>query len=156
MARQRYYFSDKLARRQRNLRICLAVLLILAVSAGSAWSHESGAAPVFSSPLSMADKCLPLLKSVRPIAPDTAMDNTQRPAGPAAVLGLAFGVRYALGPREAPQHAPRSVPIRTLVDFRQPPGDIDGRNALATAAYRFCRKREALSGPEQRLQKDPL
>ncbi len=96
--------------------------------------------------MSVTDSCLPLLKSIRHIAPDTVTDVTQRPAGKkAAVLGLVLGVRFALGPVQTPQHLERSAKTPALVDFRQPNGDIDGRNALTTAAYRDCRKREAIS-----------
>jgi hypothetical protein len=156
---QRYYFSNKLAaRKSRNRLLFAAAFLVLAFSAGSAWSHESsssgkisaGAASVSSLPqvsLSVTDKCLPLLKSVRPpISPDNVTDKTQRPAGKLAALGLVFGIRFALGPVEAPQNAKRSAHTPALVDFRQPSGDINGRNALATAAYRHCRKTEALLG----------
>jgi hypothetical protein len=155
---RRYYFSDKLAARRsrnRNFKLCVVLVLIIAVSAGSAWSQEpASSSGVFASatpaslspPLSMTDKCLPLLKSIRHIAPDTVTDKTQRPAGnKAAVLGLALGIRYALGPIETPKRAPRSTKTSTLVDFRQSQGDIDGRNALTTVAYRDCRKREALA-----------
>lgn len=103
MARQRYYFSDRLARKQRNTKICLAALLFLAVSAGTAWSHENVAtAPAsMSLPLSVTDTCLPLFSSVH--APQAVTDKTQRPAGITAALDLAHGVRLALGPQESLQ-----------------------------------------------------
>jgi hypothetical protein len=155
MARQRYYFSDRLARKQRNTKIFLATFVVLAVSAGTAWSHESHssnelggqAAPAsLSLPISVTDSCLPLLKSIRHIAPDNVTDVTQRPAGKkAAALGLALGYRFALGPVQTQQRLQYSTKAKALVDFRQPEGNVNGRNAHATAVYRDCRKREALS-----------
>lgn len=149
MASPRYYFSDKLAaRRSRRVKLLLALVFILAVSAGSAWSHESfgdaDAMPAsYSPPLSETDSCLPLLKSVRHVSPDTVTDKTQRSAGKMAALGFIFGVRFALGPVEVPGHSQGSA--RVVADIRTPSGDRDGRNALATLAYRHCRKGEALS-----------
>jgi hypothetical protein len=91
MARQRYYFSDKLAaRKARRVKICVLALLLIAASATSAWSHENRSsdglpaqAGVASSslPSSVTDSCLPLLKSIRHITPENVSDETRRPAG---------------------------------------------------------------------------
>ncbi|MCE7886496.1 MAG: hypothetical protein DYH13_03210 [Alphaproteobacteria bacterium PRO2] len=104
MARQRYYFSDRLARKQRNTKICLAALLFIAVSAGTAWSRENvAAAPAsMSLPLSVTDTCLPPPSICH--APQTVTDKTQRPAGTLAALDPDFGVRLALDSLGSPQH----------------------------------------------------
>lgn len=104
MARQRYYFSDRLARKQRNTKICLAALLFLAVSAGTAWSRENIAtAPAPQSlPLSVTDTCLPPPSICH--SPQTVTDKTQRPAGTSAALDPDLGVRLALVSFKSPQH----------------------------------------------------
>lgn len=105
MAFRRYYFSDKLmARRARNLRIkiCLTVLAVFAVSAGTAWSRDLVVCASPVSPLSVVDSCLPLLQSIRTIAPDAAPDKTQRPAGTQVVLYSPHSGRLALGSVSTP------------------------------------------------------
>jgi hypothetical protein len=89
MARRRYYFSDRLVRRRRNIRAVIVTgFLVFAVSAGSGFDvfiapdTQADSAPLpCSSHLFATDSCLPPLKSIRHIAPDTVADETQRPAG---------------------------------------------------------------------------
>jgi hypothetical protein len=104
MARQRYYFSDRLARKQRNTKFCLAALLFLAVSAGTAWSRDNAAiaSASMSLPLSVTDTCLPPPSICH--APQTVTDKTQRPAGTLAALDPDLRVRLALVSLESPQH----------------------------------------------------
>ena len=47
---------------------------------------------------SVADSCLPLLKSIRHTSSNFATDRNQRPAGAAAPYELVFGIRLAPGP----------------------------------------------------------
>lgn len=83
MARRRYYFSQKLARRARNMRLFLAALcMIILASVGSSFFEGSARASATSSqspPLSVSDPC-PLLESIRQ-NPDFAADRIQCPAG---------------------------------------------------------------------------
>lgn len=95
MARRRYYFSDRLTRRRRNIRaLFTAGLLACAISmsvaasspprSSSAVLAEASGVQVCSSPLFATDSCRPPLKSIRHITSDTVADETQRPAGIAA------------------------------------------------------------------------
>lgn len=150
--RQRPKF--KLGRAARAVTHCtVALALMLFVSAGSAWSLDrldsatgfdvSGDAPGTSqlpSP-SMDDSCLPLLKSVHHTSPQSAMDRTQRTAGTAAALGVVFGVRFALGPKETAKSGRNNARLTIW----QPTSGLAGdRHALAVADYRECRKEQAL------------
>lgn len=137
-----------------------ALVIILSISAGSAWSFEShdlttgapaslnvddGAMPLVTTSPSptVADSCLPLLKSIRHISPNSATDWNQRSAGKAAALGLVFGVRFALGPVEKPNSTNRT---KARFDVWQPEGSYAGnRHALAVSAYRQCQKEKALN-----------
>ncbi len=146
MGRQRYYFSDRLQRKRRNTKVCLAIFLIFAVTAGSAWSRPEGAPATDTasfSLLSAADQHLSLLRSIHQALPQNVTDKNQRPAGNAAVPRLELTARNALGPLETPQHAPLS-PARTLADSGPPPGGTDRRCALASADSDLCRKRDVL------------
>lgn len=85
MARTRYYFSDRLAkRRSRRIKFSCAFIAVLAVSIGMGLSHKSCAGEIsmvsLSSPSSVTDSCLPLLKSIRH-KPEIVADGNQRPAG---------------------------------------------------------------------------
>jgi hypothetical protein len=94
---------------------------------------------------SMADSCLPLLKSIHKTP--SAMDRTQRSAGTMAALGLILGVRYALSPpqisdettadasSQTPAHSGRQSDVASL---------YEDRSALSVFAYRQCRKQQAL------------
>ncbi|MGB4107506.1 MAG: hypothetical protein WBK55_06895 [Alphaproteobacteria bacterium] len=153
MGRQRYYFSDRLQRKRRNTKVCLAIFLIFAVSAGSAWSRPEGAVTTNTasfSLLSAADQHLSLLRSIHQALPQNVTDKDQRPAGNTAAPRL-FAARNALGPTETPQPAPLSLPTSTLADSGPPPGGTDGRCALAADDSDLCRKRDALTVQEQKL-----
>lgn len=89
---------------------------------------------------SVADSCLPLLKSIHHISPPSATDRNQRSAGKAAALGLVIGVRFALSPAKKATPRPNA-----RLTFWQPYGSIQGdRHALAVASYRDCQKEQAL------------
>lgn len=137
-----------------------ALTMVLAVSAGTAWSfdtydsvyghaatqvEDSGSVPFVStvpSP-SVADSCLPLLKSIHSTNSVSAMDRNQRSAGKAAALGLVLGVRFALTPPTTAKA--RSVKGKARLDIWQSEGSFAGnRNALAVSAYRQCQKEQAL------------
>lgn len=100
--------------------------------------------PVLSSPSPVpanSDSCLALLKSVRYV-PTSQMDrNNRHHAGTAAALGLVFGVRFALGPKETNKPGKRKSNAR--FDIWQPQND-NGRQALAVADYRRCKNEQAL------------
>jgi hypothetical protein len=95
MARRRYYFSDKLAaRKSRRTKICVLALLLIAVSATSAWSNEFRSSGGLFGPAVVASQALPLsttenVPSPAPIhpsnTPDPVVDEIQRPAGQPAV-----------------------------------------------------------------------
>lgn len=106
-------------------------------------------APITSSPSpSMADSCLPLLKSIRQAPPVSAMDRNQRSAGQAAALGLVFGLRFALAPPKNPRSGNTPKPTAHL-DLWQPEGAFAGdRHALAVSSYRRCQKDQALRAME--------
>lgn len=90
---------------------------------------------------STVDSCLPLLNSIA-LNPPTIADGSRRPAGTAAakasVLGLVFGVRYALGPPQV---------TRMNSDVQNAHAASPGTNghALAVSDYRACQKKQALS-----------
>ena len=93
MARRRYYFSDRLTRRRRNIRVlftaglfacALSIAAAAAPRSTNAVLAEASGVQVCSSPLFATDSCHPPLKSIRHITSDTVADETQRPAGIAA------------------------------------------------------------------------
>jgi hypothetical protein len=138
----------KAARAAASYTACLAV--ILSVSAGSAWSldrtqpSQAFEASSYTSqlpPPSMADSCLPLLNT-RHTTPVSDMDRTQRTAGTAAALGIVFGVRFALGPKET---AKSNRTGNARLTIWQPANATAGdQHALAVADYRNCQKEQAL------------
>lgn len=95
-----------------------------------------------------ADKCLPLLSSVRHTPPHNVMDRNQRSAGKAAALGLIFGVRFALTPSRHPakDQKPEAAIGFWPTDAGSSPGKDQARDrsALAVVAYRQCQKQQAL------------
>ncbi len=94
-----------------------------------------------------ADKCLPLLKSIRQTTSISAMDRNQRAAGKAAALGLVLGVRFALSP------SPKARSAKPRVDFWQPNFSTAGdQRALAIAEYRACQKDQALKSSLDALE----
>ncbi len=138
----------------RYFTVALSAFIISAGSAPeSAWAFEAqDPANVFeaenislaSDPLSpsMADSCLPLLKSIHQIHSASAMDRNQRSAGKVAALGIFVGVRFALGPKEI---AKSNRNRKARLDVWQTTGNIvDDRHALAVSDYRSCQKEKAL------------
>ncbi len=132
----------------------LAFAIVLTFTAGSVQAFEAQdpassvenaerSALLSDSPSStMADSCLPLLKSIHQTNSVSAMDRNQRSAGKAAALGVVFGVRFALGPKEIAK--PRRGKAR--LDLWQTSGSIadNNRHALAVSDYRACQKEKAL------------
>jgi len=99
----------------------------------------------FPSPV-LADPCLPLLQKVDPVT-----NRNQRPAGtqaaPAVALGFVFGLRVALGPKEAlHDRRPVRTSLRTGAQFgRELLTRDDGKkSALSVANYRRCKNKQAL------------
>jgi hypothetical protein len=88
------------------------------------------------------DKCLSLLKSVRYDNAPSAMDRTQRSAGTATALGLVFGVRFALGPKEVMKN--RSGDNVTFELWEARNKDTNASQALAIADYRRCKNEQSL------------
>lgn len=143
-------------------RLCVATLFsilmtgILIAFTGPAWSLEldqstsvtgtdENASLTTSSPESAIakDKCLSLLKAVRYTNPPSAMDRDRRSAGQATALGLVFGVRFALGPKEVTKRDKSGDAVR--FDFWQPRDrDTNAKQAMAVADYRRCVKEQNL------------
>lgn len=96
-----------------------------------------------SSPTASFDdsKCLALLKNIQLNGySSSAMDRDRRAAGQAAAIGLVFGVRFALGPKEVRRKkSDRSVQFEVWKSE-----DQSGVQALAVSDYRRCKNREAL------------
>lgn len=110
----------------------------------SAIGADDTSMPITSSPAPVKaseDSCLPLLKSARAFGPaPSAMDRDWRSAKKAAALGVVFGIRFALGPKEVTHSKSRS---RVKVGVWQPE-DYNGAHALAVADYRRCKNDQAL------------
>ncbi|MCB9990187.1 MAG: hypothetical protein H6867_02260 [Rhodospirillales bacterium] len=88
-----------------------------------------------------SDTCLSLLKSVRYTASPSAMDRDRHVAGKAAALGVVFGVRFALGPKEVARSGGHNKAVRfDLWEARE----SNSRQAMAVAEYRRCKNEEAL------------
>lgn len=83
----------------------------------------------------VADSCLPLLKSHQETPLSSATERNQRSAGQVAALSLAFGVRFALGPLENPAFDHKAE------SSAQAQNNL---RALKIAAYRNCQKEQAL------------
>lgn len=131
-------------------------VVMLCLVVGPAWSFETIKAdqdlawpeqkqnlteyPTQSSSPTVADPCLPLLKSICHTSPTSAMDRNQRSAGKAAALSLVLGVRFALSP---PTNA-KSKAQKPRLDIWQPASVSADRSALAVSAYRQCQKEQAL------------
>jgi hypothetical protein len=116
------------------------VMMILVITA-PAWSFEKSALPAATgSGLIQADDdaCLPLLKAVHSAFPNAQSgDNAiRRDAGNVAALGLLFGVRYALGPREQTRTVRPAGPEVTT--------DLSGMSALSVSAYRRCKNEQTI------------
>jgi len=85
----------------------------------------------------VVDVCLPLLKAAQPDTRNIITQDVRPAAGQAAALGLIFGVRYAIGPKEATKRAPAHQGIAN--------SDLSGDRALAVADYRRCRSEQLLT-----------
>lgn len=134
-----------------QLCLCLTVTGMLMVSTGPARSMEiDQSVPTIAgtdtprSTISADEKCLSLLKAVRYNDASSAMDRDRRSAGKATALGLIFGVRFALGPKEVMKNAKgRDVTF----EIRDAGGlDNGGSHALAIADYRRCKNEQTLRG----------
>lgn len=96
-----------------------------------------------------ADPCLSFLKTIRHAPAHTArynadqMDRTRRAAGKATALGLVFGLRIALGPKQVTGKTHR--PVETGIWAF----DKHGSTALAVADYRKCKNEKALKALEE-------
>lgn len=143
-------------------RLCAATLFsllitgILIVFAGPAWSIEldqstsvietdNKTSLTTSSPESVIakDKCSSLLKAVRYTNPPSAMNRDRRSAGKATALGLIFGVRFALGPKEVVKRDKSGDAVR--FDFWEPRDrNTNAKQAMAVADYRRCIKEQNL------------
>lgn len=95
-----------------------------------------------------ADHCLTLLKTVNhvngPVATVSARNNERASA---AALGVVFGVRFALGPKEVlhKKGRRRGAPsARVGVWQLDEKPDTSGYKALAVSDYRRCKNEEAL------------
>lgn len=110
----------------------------------SAIAADGTTLPILSVPAPVPandDSCLPLLKSVRNFTPPpSATDRDRRSAGQAAAIGLVFGVRFALGPKETARSR-RQGGVR--FDVWQPRDD-NSIQAMAVADYRRCKNDQAL------------
>jgi hypothetical protein len=149
--------GDLPRRRVRALVIMTAFMLLAVVSVtnGPAWSFEvpntdvhgqsSVVVPVMRAPADPAgDSCLYILKAGRERdGPSTADRQYRQASGSAAVIGLVFGVRFALGPSEVTTARRRTQPVAAfrVWETRENGG---GGQALAIADYRACRNEQAL------------
>ena len=149
--------SYKSASAVRRLVILLAlpisvIFITLLLTSGPAWSIEldqpssvvqtDDKIPYLSNPSPVpanADACLSLLKTVN-FSPANTVKRDRRDAGKAAALGLVFGVRFALGPKEITR-SKRKKPV--TLDVWTPRED-NSRQALAVAEYRRCKNEQAL------------
>ncbi len=143
---------------RRGLRVCLALTLtgILTISSGPARSIEidqsSPAVAGKNSPLSYKtspraaisdEKCLSLLKTVHYDNSSSAMDRGRHSAGKATALGLVFGVRFALGPKEVMKNTRSGDAVKfELWEARNT--DTNAAQALAIADYRRCKNEQTL------------
>ncbi len=113
--------------------LCVFILGAMLPTSAHALDAVKGASKTPST-FSAADSCLPLLKS------HAATGKFQRNAGPssstvmpAAMLGLALGLRTAIGP------------VESLAGLSETADKTGTRHALAVAAYRSCKNKTALS-----------
>lgn len=141
------------------LRLALAgllTLIVLVIASRPVWSFEttpvtSGATgaqvTAFSTSLpDVADSCLPLLNVVQYDPSVSAMDGDRHSAGQAAALGLMFGLRIALGPKELTRTGRQRNAV--TAGFWSP-SDGNGVKALAIAEYRRCRNEQVLQALTQ-------
>ncbi len=154
-----YQNKRNLAVRRRNAVLALAAFIMcvgLFVTSGPAWSVELSSSSsvidvdeaklsILSTPPPVQEKedsCLPLLKSVRHFSsPPSATDRDRRSAKKAAAIGLVFGVRFALGPKERSSSRKQNRAVR--FDIWQPRNE-SGIQAMAVAEYRRCKNDQAL------------
>lgn len=131
----------------------IAILVVLSegvvfspsnASYGSSYESVSRETYRFSSPSSMkASTCNSLLESPPRTLSPLALDGAQRSVGKVAVLGLIYGVRFAIEPAKN-HHISVSAPKSYTLD----------RTALSVAAYRDCLKRHALDGQKKDMRSD--
>lgn len=97
---------------------------------------ESSMPGTTASNIVVADACLSLLQGAQRASQKTTAPSVPPVAGQAAALSLIFGVRYALGPVEAPNAANTE---------QTPTVHTDGQRAAAIAQYRRCRNDQNLA-----------
>lgn len=135
----------------------LLTIIVLVIASRPVWSFETtpvtahgadAGVSAFSTSLpDTADSCLPLLNAVQIDPSISAMDGDRHSAGQAAALGLMFGLRIALGPKELTR---TGRPQRNAVTAGfWSPSDGNGAKALAIAEYRRCRNEQVLQALTQ-------
>lgn len=159
--------ANKLKTCRRNLFAAAVVAALTSAPFAGAWAvefhnaaesagiHGTGAAIEFTmerdeeQAMPVSDKCLSLLKTVNHVnGPVAAMPDRTRDAGHAAALGLIFGVKFALGPKESAQNkrsGRRSPKARFSVWQVDDQHETGSYKALAVSDYRRCRNEEALN-----------
>ena len=96
--------------------------------------------PMTTSAPAKEDPCLPLLQTVRQETPvSTSLGRNEDNARKAAALGLVFGLKYAVGPKEIAKSKRLNKP--TKIEQHH---DTNGVRALAVADYRRCKNENAL------------
>lgn len=133
----------------------LAIFIVLATPARSFTTQSVAVDPVRQAAtdqqLKSHDACAALLndgvlkQGTRSPAPHPAVLREE--ASPAAALSLLLGVRYAVGPTEAP--TPTALNGQRGLHYGAESGaalhpDLSGQRALAVAQYRSCRNAQLL------------
>lgn len=115
----------------------------LAPLPGSAGAAPSGGFGNLDLPSpSVMDSCLPLLKSIHQISPNSVTDRNQRPAGNTADYALVIGFRLALDSAHT-HSAYTGKPAKARLDVWQPAMAGGDRYALAVSSYYRCQKDQA-------------
>jgi len=153
-----YRVLNKIFAGRRNARfLALALCFTLFMTGGPAWATrldqpppaiaaDGTPLPILSVPAPVPtaneDSCAPLLKSVRNFTPPpSATDRDRQHAGQAAAIGLVFGLRIALGPKETARSGRKDSSVR--LDVWQPRDD-NSMQAMAVSDYRRCKNDQAL------------
>ena len=144
--------------------LCIALaglIMVLALSAGSAWSFEvqdnnSAQSPSETGATSKtfsrtgkttfpaAGSCLTLLKSLRETASLSPAENYRHTAGTSAAFGLVIGLRFALTQAENKRSRTAKARKPQLGIWQMQNPEMEPRHALALGAYRDCQNRQAL------------
>ena len=134
--------------------------MVLALSAGSAWSFEvqEVPAPENASPqdpaesgfsrnrttIPQAGSCLTLLKSLRETAQLSPAENYRHTAGSTAAFGLIIGLRFALAQPGNARKKPAKDRKPQIGIWQMQNPDMDPRHALALQSYRQCQNRQVV------------